>query len=533
MQYSNIINKKEILKIFQLPDIKYTISSRNITSKMTIENYKKLYFSYIDLKNIESFFGFTNEEIPLYGGRFYDHTSKLTQNHIIELNENKIGISLTLTNHFFDEKSYKKSVSLLERYHKKSNTIVCENDELALKIKKDFPLYKIKASLIKNLNTVEKVASALTIYDYVVIPMEMNDNDDFLKSLPNKDRIILFGNANCAYNCENRICYKTVSNKFYKNKDSAILCSKSLEPRESLGFVYFDIKKFYNMGFNFFKLIPDGSIKDEIMYQKGLANNEKFVFYLFSMPKAGRTWLRFILANYINLKFNLNLNIEMNSMFSVVPNDGLSTTKGKGAYKLMDDKRFPLLIMSHKNLMNISPQGKNVIVLLRLVYDVMVSDYFQHKYFLNRFDGDIKEFIRLKKGALYQYCNFVNSLVKKENKILFITYESMHNNIESTMISFLRFLNISLDYPLLKKSIELSSFENMKKVEQKSGLIGKQSNTDDPNSFRVREGKIKGYHKYLDDNDIEYIKSFCEINLDEDAKQILSKFHISYQRGDE
>ncbi len=246
------------------------------------------------------------------------------------------------------------------------------------------------------------------------------------------------------------------------------------------------------------------------------------------MPKGGRTWLRFILANYFNLLFDLKIKIDMKTMFSVIPNDGVSPLKGKGAYKYIKDNRFPLVIMSHKNLNNITAQGQNIIILLRLVYDVMVSDYFQHKYFLKRFNGEISEFIRVKEGALYQYCNFINSLKDNEDSILFLTYESIHKNIESSVLSLLHYLNVPRDDEILKKSITLSSFNNMKTIENDNGFIGKDNKGNNPNSFRVREGKTNNYKKYLNDEDIQFIGYFCDQNLNESGKNMLKKLNISY-----
>ncbi len=508
-------------------DISYTVSSRSMQKGMGIEKYLSDYFENIPLHKIDSFFGFVSEFTPLYGGRFYDSVDTMTDLHINEMKKYNIGVSLTLTNHYFSEELYQQTFSILQKFHSPINSIVCMNDDLAKRIREEFPLYKLKASLIKNLDTLEKVTKAFELYDYVVIPMEMNDNAEFLKSLPSKERVILFANANCAYNCENRICYKAISNFTAEMGKNDLGCSQTILPREHLGHTTFDVNSFVDMGFKKFKLVPNPRTKRTLKETEIIERRQKLVFYLFSMPKTGRTWLRFILANYLNLLYNLNLSVDLNSMFHVIPNDGLEPSKGKDAYKYMEDKRFPLLIMSHKNLMNISPLGHNIIVLLRLVYDVMVSDYFQHRYYLKIFDEDLKTFIRLEHGVLQQYCNFMNALEGKQKYILFMTYETMQEEMQTSLESLLHFLKIPLDANYLQQSIELSKFENMQQIEKDFGFIGKEKSNNNPNAFRVREGKVNGYKKYLDEEDILYIRNFCDINLNDSAKDILQKLNIS------
>ena len=45
--------------------------------------------------------------------------------------------------------------------------------------------------------------------------------------------------------------------------------------------------------------------------------------FIASFPKSGRTWLRFILANYLNRLLSLGLELDLRSMFGLIPNDVL------------------------------------------------------------------------------------------------------------------------------------------------------------------------------------------------------------------
>ena len=172
------------------------------------------------------------------------------------MEEKGIGFSITLTNLFFNDEDYWHSYELIKKHYKRINSVICVSDELAGQIKNDFPDLTVKASLIKNLNTIKKIEGALKIYDYAVVPMEMNDDDVFLEGIKEKHRVILFGNADCAYNCPSKVCYAAHSRIYSGKSRSDVECSKDSIPRPDLGYVVFDIKKLFNMGFNYFKLIP-------------------------------------------------------------------------------------------------------------------------------------------------------------------------------------------------------------------------------------------------------------------------------------
>lgn len=533
---NNLLKSLDDLRRFENEKIDFTISNRMLDEETDVEEYVKKYFSFINLSQVSSLFGFTKEFVPLYGGRGFNHVESMNQTHLEQLDNHELGLSLTLTNNYFSEEDYQKSFSLLKKHHKSVNSVVCENDQLARRIRKDFPLYALKASLIKNLNTYEKVEKALKIYDYVVIPMEMNDDDEFLKSLPNKNKIILFANANCAYNCASRVCYAAISKGMIAKEMPQLTCSKDVLPRDLLGHVFFDVNKLHGFGFKHFKLVPNLAIKAELDEAQNterllldIIKKFKPAFFLLSFPKSGRTWLRYLLANYINGYFDLNLDVNLHTMFTVVPNDSIDEQKGLNAYRYVKDSRFPILIASHKTLTTYNNDKK--IVLLRGVYDVLVSDYFQHIHFLKKYDGDVKGFLREKNGSLYRYCKFLNVLELNASSTLALTYEMMHENIFSVMEDVLKYLNVEINQEILAKSISLSSFEKMREDELEHGLPGYKGDGNNSDSLRTREGKVDNYDKYLSQDDVDYVKEYCETNLNSFAKELLKKVGLDYAKA--
>ena len=251
----NLIDLKTHLDDFQDKRFKFMVSSRNLTYGMDVIQYLQMTYIYLDIDQIASVFGHTDIPSRLYGGRPATPENALSKIQVESLTNKNISLCLTLSNYYFDKDSYEESKPLLDRYHRKGNSIACTNDELALHIKKDFPDYELKASVIKNLNTLDKVAEALKLYDKVTIPMDKNDDDIFLQSMPEKERVILFANGSCAYTCPHRTCYQGISQKIV-GMDVKEECSKKSISREEKGIVFFDIKKFGDMGYRYFKLIP-------------------------------------------------------------------------------------------------------------------------------------------------------------------------------------------------------------------------------------------------------------------------------------
>ncbi|MFZ4522028.1 MAG: hypothetical protein ACOYNC_09995 [Bacteroidales bacterium] len=253
--FKNVVDIKTSHEMFKNPAYSYSVSGRWVNQRSNIVKYLQFSFVYINFSQIASVFGSTTEPSGFYGGRVYDAAKSLNDNQVNELYLRNINVALTLTNHFFTPELYQQNRSFLEKYHKVGNIIICTSDELARMIRKDFPMYQIRASIIKNLNSILKVSKALELYDDVVIPMDLNDDDEFLESLPEKKRIMLFANAACAYSCPSRICYADIS-KFNQVRTEKIRCKKQELGMLEYAFYFFNVAKFHQMGFSNFKLIP-------------------------------------------------------------------------------------------------------------------------------------------------------------------------------------------------------------------------------------------------------------------------------------
>lgn len=536
-----LVNLRDHLKGFSLPGAKFSVSARHVSPYLDMRAYLKLYYTYVDIARIDSVFGFVLFSSPLYGGRIYNAKRALTNIHLSQINEMGVKLSLNLTNHYFDDALYEMNRAFLERHHVEGNSITCTSNRLAKNIKRDFPRYLVRASIIKKLNTLDKIEAALEIYDQVVLPMEKNDDDTFLEALPWKERIMLFANATCAYACPDRTCWLGFSQRNLGKKETAG-CTKTTEQRKQFGKTFFDVEKFHRMGYRNFKLIPavvpeyaeaaakmfSARSKPESLLDRYL---DKSSFYLCSFPKSGRTWLRYLLANYLNLKFRLGLTVDFKTLFQLIPNDDVDEEKGFGIYDYFDDKRFPLILASHDVYIEEKFGRRKIIFLIRSVLDTVVSNYFQHSRVFSSdlsWKGTIREFIRSKKGVV-SFCAYLNSwsdFLEGNHSALILSYENLHHDLWGTTKRVLELMGVPIEEQTLAHAIELSSFEAMKETEKKTKIPGAYFNfsPSDGESARVRKGKVGGYRDYLDDEDIEYIRNYCDENLSPQSKKLLMQY---------
>lgn len=233
--------------------MRFTISGREKPKNEDILSYLNRVYGQVPLENVDSIFAFV-ERSTLYGGRQFK-SPELSPIDIQLMYDRGIGYRIPMTNSLVEPEEYDQNMGLLDKYRRPGNSIIIVKDNLARWIRRDFPEYKIEASIIKNINTHDKINEALELYDTVVLPTMLNENLEFLDKIEAKERITLFAYAGCGVNCPSKMCYPSIS-KFNKyNGYTDFECSQEKKGRELRGKVTFDLDEYVNMGFNRFKMI--------------------------------------------------------------------------------------------------------------------------------------------------------------------------------------------------------------------------------------------------------------------------------------
>ena len=251
-----------------------------------------------------------------------------------------------------------------------------------------------------------------------------------------------------------------------------------------------------------------------------LHKNRAIDAFLISYPKCGRTWLRLMLGRYA---------------LAGQPGDPLellTTTRQR--------PDLPTMEVSHDDYPHWKPfttlfenkemyRDKAVVFMVRDPRDVLVSYYFQYVKRNDRelandreFRGDMSDFIRHDIGGIRSLVGFYNIWAENRHvpkQFKLIAYEDLHaetRGVFADMLCFLRWPDRGPEG--LEDAISFGQFDHMRKLEETNALDNprlRRPKDDDPESFKVRRGKVGGYADYLNPDDIAFINDFLDTELDD------------------
>lgn len=254
----------------------------------------------------------------------------------------------------------------------------------------------------------------------------------------------------------------------------------------------------------------------------------QFDSILCSYPKCGRTWLRFLLANYLSQAYELNLSIDYHTLFKIIPNLANDPQRGIQAFAFSSIK-LPRLVASHQTTGQL-PATK-LIFLYRCPIDTLVSNFFQVKDRQQAFIGALIDYVHHPMG-LANLCRFYNQCAddlairaeRDRRSVLLLSYEQMHHDTTGSLLKALEFMGIELNETLAAEAVDRSAFSRMQELERSRGFPNDEINSDpdNVNSLRARVGKIGGYHEYLAANEIEEVTQQLSHQLTSKAKRLLS-----------
>ena len=90
---------------------------------------------------------------------------------------------------------------------------------------------------------------------------------------------------------------------------------------------------------------------------------------------------------------------------------------------------------------------------------------------------------------------------------LLLRYEDLQRTPEESFRKLLSFLGDNIDPDAFAHALEFSRFGNMKKMETAGAFASKilqPTDVADPESFKVRRGKVGGFTDYLLEDDLVY-----------------------------
>ncbi|HZQ13846.1 MAG TPA: sulfotransferase domain-containing protein [Pseudolabrys sp.] len=236
--------------------------------------------------------------------------------------------------------------------------------------------------------------------------------------------------------------------------------------------------------------------------------------FIISFPKCGRTWVRLLLGKLLQLQFGL-------------PEDGDMLETRALTSRITG---VPTVDISHDDYPHFKPaaaierskeryRGKTIVLLVRDPRDTIVSYYFQYvRRGDNRrandaqFNGTMSEFIRHRIGSIDSLVTFYNVWASQRDvpqSFHLLRYEDLRQAPVPTLAQLLKYLNMpEIDQRTIERAVAYCSFENMQRIERGNVLKNIRlatPDTSDPESFKVRRGKVGGYRDYLTPQDIAFI----------------------------
>jgi hypothetical protein len=234
---------------------------------------------------------------------------------------------------------------------------------------------------------------------------------------------------------------------------------------------------------------------------------------ILSIPKSGRTWLRAFLCAYFCRRFGLEFTLRpgryaLPGLPRIVFSHDLFEHRTKG--DRWDRVRGKYLVPRREL------KRAKIILLARDPRDCFVSLYLQ----LTRRDPNApvklkqkteSEMLRDQRFGMRAIINamndWLNELSQRENFTL-VRYEALRASPAEHFRDLLAVLGESQpDGTIFQDALEFSRFENMQKLEAAGAFDSKilhPGDVRDPESFKVRRGKIGGYREYLSAEDQQF-----------------------------
>jgi len=247
-------------------------------------------------------------------------------------------------------------------------------------------------------------------------------------------------------------------------------------------------------------------------------------------PKSGNTWLKLMLSRLYQVRYGLPEELvhktdEYTRVDPRVPR--LAASNGHYSYERAVARLFdgPDPVM----------KDKAVLLLARHPIDIAVSWYFQftkrqsrHKQELinanlakpiDRHTIEMWEFVRHSEIGLVSLIDFLNGWqerIERVDRAQMIRYEDLRTEPVKTLGQVTQLIGDPFGEDEIRAAVDYGSFDNVRALEsqgyfKQGGLTLR--NPDDPESFKVRRGKIGGYRDYFDDAQVAELEAITRERL--------------------
>lgn len=241
-----------------------------------------------------------------------------------------------------------------------------------------------------------------------------------------------------------------------------------------------------------------------------------------SRAKSGRTWLRAMLSRLYQRHYGLDEAqlIEFDSFHR-------------------QNAAVPVFFFTHGHYLRDrfasdawrgSFGNRKLLFLVRNPCDVAVSEYFQstrrasaHKKELHGVEGEAPSMFEFVMHApvglpsIVEYLNAWAPILAEHEPARVVRYEDVRSRPAELLMSIVEFLEAPFSKEEVSEAVDFAAFENLKELERTNFFKSSRltpADPDDPDSFKVRRGKVGGYTDYFDREQVASMESLVRDRLD-------------------
>jgi hypothetical protein len=234
---------------------------------------------------------------------------------------------------------------------------------------------------------------------------------------------------------------------------------------------------------------------------------------LASFPKSGNTWLRFVSSNIIAQQ-NVNVNVNFDTIERLAPNiRGNRNLKG-----IISSNDYPNFLKTHFYFVNGFKQYP-ALVLYRNPVSTFQSFFNYMKIEQKKDYKDFEKFITSPRVGINAWNYFYSTWLSHKHSV-FISYDELIKNQFDGINKIYKTFGYDISKDFVNKSIELSSRENMSKIEKELGDPFKKSEEykfvgTKESRYTELDEKLVGYindktysvRRELDNKRLQFLKS--------------------------
>ena len=222
---------------------------------------------------------------------------------------------------------------------------------------------------------------------------------------------------------------------------------------------------------------------------------KKFNFDFTNFEKIAEHWIP--MQDYLNLGTKGNIFVKTHNVICTINGNKFTNKQNSlGAIYLVRDPRD--IIISYSSF-------------LKKSYDEVATYLFNNKSFeLSNIDGKQFDFTLI--GSWSDNYNSWKNY--KSINVLIIKYEDLVSDTQNTFTKIIKYLNkidnIKIDNEKIKSCINLTSFENLRKIEEEKGFIEKGFG-----QFFFRKGKVGDWKKKLNQDLVKKVEEKFKLEMKE------------------